>query len=67
VSACASTWTCQCNLGTDDEPDVCGKPAEWWEDESFASWPVCGYCASSHANELTSAGAAQHAEWEKRR
>lgn len=48
--------TCQCNLGTDDEPKICGAPAEWMQPgEAWMTpdeWPVCGHCAADDAYPL---------------
>lgn len=48
--------TCMCNLGTDDEPNICGRKAEhmqWGESWMVPEeWPVCGRCADEFSDEI---------------
>ena len=56
----ATARTCQAEIGTLENPDVCGRPATFmqpgegweWVDE----WPVCGRCAGDDAYPIEELG-----------
>ncbi len=44
-----SALTCQFDLSSGDEPDICGLPARWMQPNDFGDFPACDQCATEDA------------------